>query len=437
MNAIPVRLLAEADAVTAAEVLRTLTFRAGFNTSLVVAGSMLLGLAAGLVGAFALLRKRSLMADALSHATLPGLCAAFLVASSLGISGKSALVLLIGAGVSGVATVLVVQWLARHPRVREDAAIGAGLSVSFGLGVVLLSAVPSVSSAPAAGLSRFIFGQTAAMLPADAALMAGIALVSAAAVVLLHKELALVSFNEGFAQVSGWPVKALDTLLLALVVLVTVAGIQAVGIILVVSMFIIPAVSARFWTDRLGRMVALSGAFGAASGYLGAAASALLPRAPAGSVIVLVAGGVFVLSMLASPRRGVAAGVWRRAALRLRIATDHLVESMIEADGEGTTVTTESLRRARGWGQARVRAALLAALIRGLVEPAAEGWRLTPRGSAGGARVARNHRLWTRYLTTHADVAPSHVDWSVDQVEHVLPDEVVRELEAQDRGADA
>ncbi|MGP1310727.1 MAG: metal ABC transporter permease, partial [Phycisphaerales bacterium] len=184
---------------TLAEVVRVLTFRAGYNTSTVLLGVTLLGVAGGVVGVFALLRKRALMADALSHATLPGVALAFLAALALGFSGRSLPILLLGAAITGVLGVVCVQLLLRVSRLREDAAIGIVLSVFFGAGIVLLSIVQNSGSANAAGLNHFIYGQTAAMRVSDAALMGGIALASIVLAFLLLKEFGLVCFNAAFA----------------------------------------------------------------------------------------------------------------------------------------------------------------------------------------------------------------------------------------------
>lgn len=417
------------------DTLRVLTLRAGFNTNTVVAGATLLGLAAGVVGVFALLRKRSLVTDALSHATLPGIALAFLAATALGYTGRSLPVLLTGAAVTGVAAIACIQLILKHTRLREDAAIGIVLSVSFGAGVVGLSYIQSNAAANAAGLSKFIYGQTAAMSVADATFMGVIAAAAIAAALLLHKEFALVCFNDAFAKVGGWPVAAIDLAMMALVVLVTVAGLQAVGLILVVALLIIPAVAARFWTERLSRLLVLAGALGALSGYLGATASALLPRQPAGAVIVLTAGTIFTISMLLAPRRGVIANTARHARLRLRIAGEHLLEAAHDhaRDHPHTPhldrATRHSIARQRGWHPAALAAITALLVARKRLATTRRGLTLTPRGAADGARVRRNHDLWTAYLIKHADVAPNHVDWSVDQVEHVLSTELIAQLE--------
>lgn len=430
--------LARSESLTIGEVLEVLSFHGGYNTNAVLAGSAMLGLAAGVVGVFALLRKRSLVADAIGHATLPGIVVAFLIAASFGASGRSLPVLLLGAAASGALAVLCIFGILRYTRLREDAAIGIVLGVFFGVGVVLLSYVqrPENVSASPAGLHHFIYGQTAAMRAGDAMLMAGIALSAVVVTAVLFKEFAIACFNDDYARVAGFPVNVLDGLVLGLVVLVTVAGLQAVGLILVIALLIIPPVAARLWTDRLLPLMLISGGLGALSGYTGAATSALLPSAPAGSVIVLCGGAVFVVSLLIAPRHGVLATASRRAIQRLRIAGDHLLEAAHEHDvarkGE-TAITSRTIRAMeRLWGWPVWLGPMVTAGLRrrGYLQRTSDGYELTTTGSARGARIARNHQLWEQYLQTYADVAPGHVDWSADTVEHVLSPELVTELEA-------
>jgi len=134
-----------------------------YNTRVVVLGAMLLGLASGLVGCFTLLRRRALVGDALSHATLPGVGLAFLLAPLAGYDGGNRLVLLAGAAVSGTAGALAILFIRSLPRLKEDAALGIVLSVFFGAGVALLTVVQQSSAGRAAGLDRYIFGQAASM----------------------------------------------------------------------------------------------------------------------------------------------------------------------------------------------------------------------------------------------------------------------------------
>ncbi|MCC5823314.1 MAG: metal ABC transporter permease [Phycisphaerales bacterium] len=422
-----------------------LTLRAGFNTTTVIVGVTLLGLASGVVGSFALLRKRSLTSDAIAHAMLPGVATAYLAAVALGVNGKSLPVLLLGAAVAGLLGALMMHAINRLTRLEEDAAIGITLSVTFGLGVVLLSYIQRSPQGSAAGLHHFIFGQTAAMLPADAKLMGALALTALILGVLLFKELRLLAFNANFAQTIGLPVQFLDLALLALIVLVTVAGIQAVGIILVIALLIIPPAAARFWTDRSSRMVALGAVIGAGSGYLGAAISALAPNTPAGAAIVLTAGAIFFASMLLAPRRGALATTARAAWHRFRIATDHALENLYLAHTHDHTHPPRRQVIARP-----VAFYLQAARLAQRSSPVSDGGggqsaarpegevrvtshtRLTPTkaGLALGAQLRRNHLLWEEYLVTYADIARTHTDWPTDQVEHILDDTIIHRLES-------
>ncbi|MGD1914919.1 MAG: iron chelate uptake ABC transporter family permease subunit [Phycisphaerales bacterium] len=421
------------------EAVEVLTFQAGYNTNAVLAGSAMRGLAAGVVGVLALLRRRSLVADAIGHATLPGVVAAFLVAVALGGTGRSLPVLLLGAAINGMAAVGCIFAILRYTRLREDAAIGIVLGVFFGVGVVMLSYVQdpaNTGGASPAGLHHFIYGQTAAMRAGDAMFMAVLAVVAVAVVLTLFKELALGAFNADFARVLGYHVGVLDAIVLGLIVLVTVAGLQAVGLILVVALLVIPPVTARLWPDRLVPLVFIAGVVGLCTGFVGAAVSAVLPRTPAGSVIVLCGGAVFVLSLLVAPRHGAIATAGRRIAQRLRIAGDHFLEAAYEhrVSRRGETAipqrTVDAMQRLWGW-PVWMRPLVLGGLQRrGLMRRTEAGFELTEPGIASGARIARNHRLWEQYLLRYADIAPGHVDWSTDMVEHVLSPELVAELEA-------
>lgn len=417
---------------TLEDAILVLTFRGGFNTTLVILGTSLLGLAAGIVGVFALLRKRSLTADALSHATLPGIAVAFIAATVLNFDGRSLPVLLLGATLTGIIGILCIQALLRVRRMHEDAAVGIVLSVFFGAGVVGLSIIQSEFPSNAAGIKTFIYGQTAAMNQGDALLMGIIALIAIISAAACIKEFTLVCFDNSFARVDGWPVTLIDLLIMGLIVAVTVAGLQAVGLILVVALLIIPAAAARLWTDRLWKMVIVAGVIGALSGYLGASASAVLPRSPAGAVIVLTCGGVFLISLIAAPKRGALAMSARLLTSRLRIAGDHALETAWDAEQHPSNQTSTGFAldsRQQGISAWFSRILLVVLRLRGRITSGPHGLQLTDRGRADGQRISRNHRLWEQYLISYADVAPGHVDWSVDQVEHVLSEDLIEELE--------
>lgn len=301
-----------ADAGPVERALAIMTLQAGYNSAVVVLGVAALGLACGPIGVFMLLRRRALVSDALSHSTLPGIALAFLAALALGGEPRSLPLLLAGAAASGWLGVLAIQFVTRATRLPEDAAIGAVLSVFFGIGIVLLSYIQTLPTGAQAGLKSFILGQTAAMNRDEAVSIAVLALAAAACVALFFKEFRLVCFDAGFARGLGLPVARIDLLMMALVTLIVVIGLRTVGLILIIALLIVPAATARLWSENLAVIAGAAALAGALSGYAGATLSALQPSLPAGSVIVLCAGALFFASLIAAPRRGVIAAMRRR-----------------------------------------------------------------------------------------------------------------------------
>jgi manganese/zinc/iron transport system permease protein len=414
------------------EFVRVVTLQ-DYNTRVVLVGTMLLGVGAGIIGTFMLLRKRSLVGDALSHATLPGIGIAFLVMVAHGGAGKWLPGLLLGATVSGVIGMGCVLAIRHLTRLKEDAALGIVLSVFFGVGIAIFGLIQKMSAGSAAGLESFIYGKTASMLAGDAQLIAAASALIVAASLLLFKEFSVVCFDQEYAASQGWPVIVLDAILMSLVVAVTVIGLQAVGLMLIVALLIIPAAAARFWTERLRTMTIVAALIGAASGLCGSALSALLPRAPAGAVIVLCAGAMFAVSMAFGSARGLWVRGLEQFRLRRRIGRQHLLRALYEwaeTDPSGDGMWWEALLAARSWSAPRLRGIVRAAGRHGLVERDAAGrLRLTASGAREARRLVRNHRLWELYLITHAEIAPSHVDRDADQLEHVLGRGMVGKLE--------
>jgi manganese/zinc/iron transport system permease protein len=423
------------------ELLRVLTLQ-DYNTRVVIIGTTLLGLAAGLVGTFLLLRKRALLSDTLSHASLPGIALTFIVLTALGGEGKNLLALVSGAAVFcilGTAAVIAIQ---RYSRLKDDAALGIVLSVFFGLGIALMGIATRMGSGNAAGLSSFIYGKTASMLFSDALLIAVVALLTAVCGLLFFKEFSLLCFDAEYAASQGWPVTRLDFLMMTLVVVVTVIGLQAVGLILVVALLIIPPAAARFWTYNLKHMLWISSLFGALSGLFGAGISALMANLPAGAVIVLTASLLFVISLVCGTARGLARQGIERLRLSRRIRHENLLREiyeMLEACGHDPAaaeldctlprVFFSALLRRRSWTPGQLRRTLARAVSEGLLTAVDNSWEMTVRGWEEAGRIVRKHRLWETYLIEHADVAPGHVDWGADAIEHVLDAELVAALE--------
>lgn len=266
---------------------------------------MLLGIAASIVGTFLILRRRALAGDVIGHAALPGVALAFLIYTAIYPDAtKSLAVMLLGGSISSALGMLAMLWLRKRRRIPEDAILAIVLSVFFGLGIVLLSIVQASPSGTQAGMQHFIFGQAAAMRLSDVKLLASIAAVVIFASSLLVKEWTLVCFDEGLARVLGFPVAILDLLLMTLVVAVCVTGMQAVGLLLIVALLVIPPSAARFWSDSIKPNLWLSAIFGAISAAGGGIASSLVDHLPTGAIIVVVAAVILLISLLFGSRHG-------------------------------------------------------------------------------------------------------------------------------------
>ncbi len=363
--------------------LDALLLQAGYNAALVAIGAALLGFAAGSSGTFLFLRKRALVSDAVAHATLPGVGIAFIVMVSLGGDGRSLIGLLLGSAITAWIGLLLIEWIARHTRLSEDAAIGAVLGVFFGVGIVLLTIIQSMSAGRQAGLEGFLLGSTAGMLFQDAVVIAVGGSLAVLAAWLLRRPMTLVAFDNEYAAAMGYDVRRIDLLMMGLVMAVTVIGLKLVGLILIVAMLIIPAVTARFWTERSNRVIWIAGAVGGVSGYLGAVLSASAPALPTGPIIVLVAASIFVFSLLFAPMRGVLAAVIRHRRFQARV---HRRQGLLALAAQHPIREAYTLRLLRREG-----------LVRADGVP-------TETGRAQAAKIARDERRWDIAREVHQDV---------------------------------
>jgi manganese/zinc/iron transport system permease protein len=268
----------------------------------VALGALVLGIVSGTLSAFAVLRKQSLLGDAMSHAALPGIVIAFMLTGT-----RSLPLLLFGAIIAGWLGTLFMNLITSQTRIKQDAAQGVVLAVFFGFGMMLLSWVLRQNNAQHAGLDSFLFGKAAATVASDVVVMALIGIAVLALVALFWKEFKLISFDPAYAITLGFPVGRLDVLLTTLIVVVVVVGLQMVGVVLMSAMIVAPGVAARQWTNRLSVMVPLSAFFGALAGLGGALISSFESQLPTGPVIVLCISAIVVVSLLFAPERGI---VW-------------------------------------------------------------------------------------------------------------------------------
>lgn len=326
---------------------QALTLQLGYNASLVMLGAVCLGIGAGVTGTFLFLRKRALVSDAISHATLPGVALAFLVMVSFGGDGRNLIGLLAGSALSAWLGLLCVSWLTRFTRLAEDAAIGAILSVFFGFGVVLMTVVQTLGAGRQAGLESFLLGSTAGMLWSDAVVIALGGAATLCAVIALRRPMVMVAFDAEFAAAQGVDVRRIDLVIMGLAMAVMVVGLKIVGLILIVAMLIIPPVTARFWSDRTDIMILIAGFAGGLAGYSGVAWSAAVPNVPTGPIIVLVSFIGFALSMLLAPNRGVLSALLRHQRFQRRVHMRQGLLALAQGQPIYERYTMRLLRRAR------------------------------------------------------------------------------------------
>lgn len=276
-----------------------LVFLSDYTLQLVALGSALLGAISGIVGSFAVLKKQSLLGDAVSHAALPGIAAVFIFTQS-----KNTEYLLLGALVTGLLATLLVHLIDRYSRIKFDSALALVLSVFFGFGLVLMTLIQKMPNANQAGLDKFIFGQASTLLRRDLNTIFVTGVVIIVLVILFWKELKISTFDPIFAQSIGFSVRKLNFLLSALIVSAIIIGLQTVGVILMSAMLVAPGAAARQWTDKLSIMTILAAFFGAISGVIGTIISSSIQNMPTGPSIVIVISLIVLVSMTLAPNRG-------------------------------------------------------------------------------------------------------------------------------------
>lgn len=347
------------------------------EVSILLVGSFV-GASCALIGCFLVLRRMALLGDAISHAVLPGIAIAFLLTGR-----RAPLPMVIGAGALGVLTVLLVELFQRSRRMTEDASIGVVFPALFSLGVILISRYAAQVDLD---LDCVLYGEIA-YVPWDLLLVGarslgpkalwvtgGVLALNLALVVVLFKELKLSTFDAGLAATLGFVPAFLHYLLMSAVSVTVVGSFESVGAILVVAMLVVPPATAYLLTERLGTMLALAAGLGVVSAIGGYGLARALDASIAGAMAV-VAGGLFLLALLFSPRHGVLARLIHHRRLGTRLS-DQLM--LLHLDGGSATAATLSTRL--GWPRRRLDAALARLSGNGWIEKRNEGLSLTESG---------------------------------------------------------
>ena len=388
--------------------LDAVVLQAGYNAALVAVGAGMLGGAAGASGTFLFLRKRALVSDAVAHATLPGVGLAFIAMVAFGGDGRNLAGLLAGATVTAWAGLLLIEWIVRRTRLAEDAAIGAVLGSFFGLGIVLLTVIQTMSAGRQAGLEGFLLGSTAGMLFEDAVVIAVGGSLAVGATWLLRRPMTLVAFDPAYAAASGYDVRRVDLAMMGLVMAVTVIGLKIVGLILIVAMLIIPPVAACFWTRRSNRVIWIAGTFGGTAGYLGAAVSASAPALPTGPIIVLVAASILIFSLFFAPVRGVISALIRHRRFQARVHRRQGLLALVHGEPIREPYTLRLLER------------------EGLIRPDGVA---TETGRAQAAKLSRDERRGAVAREVHQDTGLTGRYDGLTPIEDVFTSDEIKDFD--------
>nr|MBP7398714.1 metal ABC transporter permease [Chitinophagales bacterium] len=375
---------------------------------------------------FAFLRKRSLTGDAVAHSVLPGICLAFLIFNS-----KDLWILLGGAFVTGWISLAFIDWITRSTKLKSDTAIALTLSVFFGIGIMLLTFIQQTGDASQSGLNNFLLGKAAAMSPSDIETMAIVSIIILAVLFIFFKEFTLLSFDPDFAKTSGLPVVFLEITLTTLTVLAVASGIQSVGVVLMAAMLITPAAAARYWTDDLKKMLALSMLFAVIGGIAGAYVSFVNNKMPTGPWIVTVVSLFALLSILFAPHKGAIPKIFLRKKHSRKVVYENVLKVMYhiqESEQKETAVTASAIQQKRQMATADIRNGIKNLLHKNLIVEMQEGYRMTAFGLTEAKRIVRLHRLWEMYLTQQLNIASDHVHDDAEAVEHIITPEMEKRL---------
>lgn len=399
--------------------------------------------ACALPGTLLVLRKQSMMGDAISHTVLPGLAIAFLVTHS-----REPLPMFIGAVVIGLLTALAVQWVQRLGRMDSGTSMGVVFTTLFAVGIVLMSSdllhsvdldancvlYGNVDTAAA----NVIFNERA--VPREIWTLGGVLGLNALLIGLFYKQFKVSAFDPALADSLGISSRAMHYLLMTMTAVTTVAAFEVVGSIIVIAMLIVPAATAYLLTDRFGWMFVWAVVFGVLAAALGTVAAVTVPTwfgykdtVSAGSMAV-VGGLLFIGVWFVSPRHGLISKQLHRAALSLRVLREdvlgllyRLEEMQVANRADGSS---GFVRRVLGAGPIASRLAFGALKRRGLICAVSGVYELTDDGRARARRLVRTHRLWESYLAHHMQIPLDHVHAPAEVLEHVTTDDM------QDRLAD-
>jgi len=399
------------------------------NVRFVVVGMFFIGIASAVVGTFTVLKKQSLLGDAVSHSVLPGICLSFMLFES-----RNPALLLGGAFIAGWVSTVAIDYIVSNSKLKQDAAIGLVLSVFFGVGMLLLTSIQHSGIANQSGLDKFLFGKAASILPEDIYLFAFVALFLLGVIGLFYHQFRLIIFDRNYAETIGLNVGFYEFILSSITVLAIVIGIQAVGVVLMSALLITPTIAARFWSNRLWVVLIVAAIIGIVSTYFGGLISYIAPGMPTGPWIVVVLSVLAFTSMLFAPQKGFVFKQIRLRNNRLKSRNENILKTLYHlceaCDDFDCGFTVKQIIERRMSLENDLTQGLNVLLSQKQVWQKNDLWGLTQSGKEEGMRIVRIHRLWELYLTKFLNLKDDHVHETADAIEHILTPELEAELEA-------
>ncbi len=403
------------------------------NVLYVVLGMFFINGSSAMIGTFAFLRKRALIGDAIAHALLPGICLGFMFSGD-----KNILYLFLGAFATGWISTYLVDYIVNQSKIKQDAAIGIVLSVFFALGIVLLTYIQNAGYSNHGGLNLFLFGQAAAIGKSELWIFAVIFITILLLIILFYKGFTTVAFNADFAKAIGLPVKTIEFLLTSLTVLSIASGIQALGVVLMSALIVTPAAAARFWTNKLPKMLGIAVLFSVFSGFIGAFVSYSESGTPTGPWVVMILSLITLLSFIFSTKRGILARYLQARNNKLKIRHENILKAIYQYHERiGRQVRLDQKLSAtdilgiRIFDTSELQKGLRRLIRNDYIRKTEDRYQLTEIGAKESKRIVRLHRLWEQYLLKRTTIDTYHVHSGAEAIEHILSPEIEAELKRE------
>jgi len=383
--------------------------------------SIMVGISCGLIGTYIMLRRLSLIGDALAHSVLPGVVIGFMI------SGKNPLGLFLGALVAGILTSILISYVERNSKIKEDTSIGIIFTGAFALGILLVSQLKQVHI----DLSSYLFGDVLGVSDSDLIMSSVITVFILISVILFYKQLLVTSFDPVMAYVIGISTSLVHYFLMTLLSMSIIAGLQSVGVILIIAMLITPPATAFLLTDKLKPLLILSVLIGVFSSVIGLYLSYHFNFA-SGASIVLTAVVIFSLTFLFSPKEGVVQKYFRRKRNSGINLTEDILKYLFNAEEKHIEEDLFSkLSLELGLSQNKIISALKRTERNGLISGDKNNYKLTEKGRELATKLVRSHRLWETYLTEKNIVDMDSIHQDAEKYEHILSDDLIAEIDEE------